>query len=1382
MMWFVQINKWLRKKLEIGTLNHYSLLGKHLSIEFVLILIVTCLVVLPVFYFLKLYSYLYLAIPVFLLFIASTIIALKIKSIKFLTYALVITQFLMVNIGLILSGLKVNEITILWSLALVFFTFLAINKTSGMVVMLVQFFIICTCVEITHFLGPSKFIHILDFKTNTITISLPVFLVTYYIIRFYNADKSLRNDLYNTNKNLQNLHEEALRQNQLLLATQTLLSDSEKQFRLIAEHSNDLIIIFQPDFQFRYISPSVKKMLGYDPIHLENKNLKDIIYIPYEKTLLKDLEKIFIPGSESIHIQTRLKKATGGFIWTESIFQPILENQSKIKHYLCISRDISIFKKQEESIKLFKNLISEATEAILITDSLGNIVFANKEISHLYGMSVNEMLSLNIQDIDDVLNDENKWERFIAEILVKKHIVSELSFLNAEGNCIPLERKVQYHEHEENGYLIFFMRNISDRKSQEIKIKRKIEQQQTLSEVAFILNTSQDFEFKIREAIRLIGNFVQIDRISIFEDILNGKAVSNTYEWCNNYVDKQKNNLQAIPYALFPKWKETFSNNKHIEIKDLFEFPQDILIAFQPLSLSSLLAFPIIVDNDISGFVYFSTSGKTKVWRKSEKEFLTTFMQMLSNTFDQKHRIDALKKSEYRFREFAELLPEMVFETNINGKILFVNKMAQERIGLTKDEIKNGLILFNLIAEKDRNIALSNFEKKIKGNIIKNEEYAIITKDGSEIPVHVYGNLIMRDNNPSGMRAIMNDISERKAAEKQLISIAKFYEESPYPILRIEKNGTISYCNIKGTQLKEFIEAHYTGYFSSIVELALEKDTVEEFELEVYEHFYSLTFTPVKEFQYLNVYGRDITQKKKDEEKLRISEQRFRDVTDAAGEFVWETDINFNITYISERVKQVLGYSRQELINSSLYHFIPHDSKEHVEKIIKEHVQKGESFKDIEYKANTKSNSLIWLSTTGIPIFDEVRHIIGFRGTSMDITQRKSYEDELNKSKQQAEKASAIKAEFLSTMSHEIRTPMNAVIGLTHLLLLENPLPSQIDTLKTLKFSAENLLVLLNDILDFTKIEAGKITFEEIDFNLSDLIGSIKNSFLPKAEEKEISIRINIGNNIPKYIMGDPARLAQVLNNLVSNAVKFTDAGNVDIKVLLIAQHKSEVDLKFEVADTGIGIAKDQLIRIFDSFTQASSDITRKYGGTGLGLAISKRLVEMQGGKLDVNSELGKGSIFHFYLRFKMGNPENILKEGSLFSGQYESFKGVKVLIVEDNQINQLVAKKFLEKWDIEFKIAENGEKALQIIIQEDFDVILMDIQMPVMDGYEASKRIRALPEEKYKKLPIIALTASVLLEIQNKIMAAGMNDFLIKPFNPDELYSKIKKYIKLNK
>lgn len=422
---------------------------------------------------------------------------------------------------------------------------------------------------------------------------------------------------------------------------------------------------------------------------------------------------------------------------------------------------------------------------------------------------------------------------------------------------------------------------------------------------------------------------------------------------------------------------------------------------------------------------------------------------------------------------------------------------------------------------------------------------------------------------------------------------------------------------------------------------------------------------------------------------------------------------------------------------------------------------------------NKLKDAIRSLDTGDVVFIDDDNDIISIINyLEKQISKSKSLEQELINSKDIAEHALKAKSEFLSVMSHEIRTPLNAIIGNIHLLQQQEILPEQETFLKSLHISADNLLSLINDILDFGKMEEGKIQFAEKEFNLKQLIANVKNSNFNRAAERENEIRILVDDKLPDLVVGDEVRLAQILNNLLTNAIKFTKNGITSIEVKLVDQDAEYIKVYFSVSDTGIGIKKEQQAMIFERFTQANSNITRQYGGSGLGLTIVKRLLQLQNSDINLESEFGQGSHFYFTLTLKVSkltNQEDI--ENTIPT--MKNLCGIRVLLVEDFIFNVMVAEKMLQNWNAVVDLAENGQIAVDKVRVNEYDVILMDLQMPVMDGLTATKTIRTFNTN----VPIIALTASASAEIQASVIAIGMNDYLSKPFNPDELYRTIYKH-----
>jgi len=392
-----------------------------------------------------------------------------------------------------------------------------------------------------------------------------------------------------------------------------------------------------------------------------------------------------------------------------------------------------------------------------------------------------------------------------------------------------------------------------------------------------------------------------------------------------------------------------------------------------------------------------------------------------------------------------------------------------------------------------------------------------------------------------------------------------------------------------------------------------------------------------------------------------------------------------------------------------------------------------------------------------------------------DISSRRQREEELLQMKEKAELAAKAKSQFLSVMSHELRTPLNAVIGITHLMLQGNPREDQQEDLRTLQFSGESLLHIINDILDFTKLDSGKIELSAIDFNLRELAQSLYQSFSYKAREKGIVFDVEYDEKMPFMVKGDNFRLSQVLNNLISNAIKFTREGSVKLKISLIEERGSAYVTRFSVIDTGIGIAEEKKDKIFEQFTQADSNTTRLYGGTGLGLSISTKLVELMDSAIVVDSEFGKGSDFNFTVLFQPGSAsEQVIPVQRAADKSNEPFRNKLILLAEDNTFNANIARRFITGWGASMDVVADGWQAIEFVSRKRYDLILMDVQMPVLDGFACTRKIR----KHFKDIPIIAVTASPKNEILQDILACGMNDFVSKPFKPNELRSKILEYL----
>ena len=507
----------------------------------------------------------------------------------------------------------------------------------------------------------------------------------------------------------------------------------------------------------------------------------------------------------------------------------------------------------------------------------------------------------------------------------------------------------------------------------------------------------------------------------------------------------------------------------------------------------------------------------------------------------------------------------------------------------------------------------------------------------------------------------------------------------------------------------------------------------------------------------------DITDKKKAEEELMLLSL----VASKTDTGVSIQDKEGRTTWVNKSLERMTGYTMKELRGHQMGNILSPNFYD--QDLIEESRNKSLNSQSysIEVLGEKKDGTPIWFSISNTPILNSRGMVERQIDLISDITQRKQVEKEMIEAKEQALKLSQAKQMFLSVMSHEIRTPLNAVIGMTHLLLDNDPKISQIDDLNILRFSGENLLHIINDILDFTKIETGKMELEIFPFSLKTLANDIIHSLQVNVKKNSNELKLIFDQNIPAQVSGDKNRLYQILMNFLGNAIKFTDKGVVQLRIQLIEENESEAVIRFEVEDNGIGIPKDKQQYIFETFTQAKTDISRKYGGTGLGLAITKKLLDMFNSEITVESTEGKGTTFSFDMRFSRTHEQSL---ASALGPEMSVFIGKKILVVDDNEINILIAKRILSKWGLEIDAAINGYEAIDKIMTIHYDLVFMDIKMPGLDGFETAGIIRDISGLYYKEVPIIALTASTLKNDHYKFKECDMNGHVLKPFNPEEI------------
>ena len=797
--------------------------------------------------------------------------------------------------------------------------------------------------------------------------------------------------------------------------------------------------------------------------------------------------------------------------------------------------------------------------------------------------------------------------------------------------------------------------------------------------------------------------------------------------------------------------------------------------------------------------------------------------------------LDNLFKQGIVFEKFAEMLPETVYEVDITGKVLYGNQQGLNFFGYSKEDLARGINIAEIFPDNYQKMIENLKALKSPGEISSNEYFAR-KKDGTLVPILTHSFAVFLDDKIIGYRGVITDVSKQKEYENQIKREKAFlehlYNSIPAAIVITSSAGIISMINREFTNLFGFTSEEAVN--NNINDLVVPDDLKEEAiridnlasmnQKEVRQTIrkdkfgnkihVSLVATAIvinnETVAHLGIY-RDITTERKNQ---LLQEILFNISTAALKQHdikeiypiivhelskIWDTNNFFIALYDKTSETLSLPFFSDEKDN---FYEIP------IKKTITGWVinkNKSVLLKENDLKILEEAGDIDLVGTPckvwmGVPLkvesniigvmclqdyHDENKfsqddlYVLDFIANQIAIAiQRRMMLDNLIHARQKAEEAAQSKQLFMSTMSHEIRTPLNEVIGITNLLLQGNPREDQMVYIKTLKFSGNHLLTLVNDVLDYNKMESGKIVFEQTQFNLSDFLDEIMRSYSFRSKAKHLSFDIKKASDLPVEVIGDPIRLNQILSNLLSNALKFTNQGGITVTIRELKRTGNQSKMEFTVSDTGIGIPQDKYSLIFDSFTQASPDTTRHFGGTGLGLAICKKLIELLGGTITIESEPGKGSTFRFIVSF--GVSEKGSQTQTVESPEnYAGLEGKKILVAEDNKINFFVANKFLIGWGIKVSHAENGQLTLELLEREDFDLILMDLHMPVMDGIEATRIIRKSENPKIRNIPIVALTAAIMSESHDKIDDLRINDYVLKPFKPHDLFERILKHIR---
>lgn len=743
-----------------------------------------------------------------------------------------------------------------------------------------------------------------------------------------------------------------------------------------------------------------------------------------------------------------------------------------------------------------------------------------------------------------------------------------------------------------------------------------------------------------------------------------------------------------------------------------------------------------------------------------------------------------------QYQLLVEGADDVIYKTDDKGHFTYINPMGLRVAGYEEERLLGQH--FSVVIREDYKEAATFFygQQFLNRDDTTYFEFPLISSTGNEIWMGQNVRLQKSTNDwVEGFTAVARDITERKKAQEELISTSsrlytlirslhsgilvenehrevvlannRFCELFQVPVPADMLIGTP--CEAAAEQSKqlfrdpeEFVEQVNRVLRNRKADIGTELHLKSG---QVYLRDYIPIVSGTKFLGHLWQY-KDVTESRNAQETIRRNEEKFRSVAENMQLALIEFNADDTIHKAAPLFTEITGYPSEELVGKkreAVLHTHPNDKAATERNVREVFVQRSE-------------NEIVWMLESHAPRYDQHGQPDGKIGIYFDITARKKMEQDLVEARYRAEESSRAKERFLANMSHEIRTPMNGITGMSQILHESGLTKEQLVYLNAIRTSADHLLVIINDILDISKIELSKLDHEVIGIDLRKLVEELFKSFEHKARDRNIDVQYVIEDEVAEVLMGDPVRINQILLNLVNNALKFTHEGSVHVHCKVKSETPDQQELQVEVTDTGIGIEAEKLDSIFNSFSQEDTSITRRYGGTGLGLSISKRLIELFGGEISVESEKGKGTTFRFNLVLEKGGKDDLPKPTNLPQTD-ERLKGKRALLAEDHDINIFLTTTILERWGIETEIALNGREAVKMARKNPYDIILMDMQMPIMSGIKATTLIR---EELKSTVPILALTANAQPADNERCLKAGMNDYISKPFKPEELFSKI--------
>ncbi len=1092
-------------------------------------------------------------------------------------------------------------------------------------------------------------------------------------------------------------------------------------------------------------------------------------------------------------------------VWTENELKLFHDFGQHISESLGLFLSLDALQKSEN--KQFKSYFESALMGLAITSLEKGWIYANNCVCKLLGYSWEELKKLTWVELtypDDLTADSAQFDQLLAGKI--EGYTMDKRFLHKKGTIVYAFISVTAHRQKDGAidYLVATLQDITERKQVENKLEQYVHHLESLAILGKAINEKQDIDKMMESAMKATLSVFNCDRAWLLSPCDPDAPIWRVPMEVSTQEYPGANILNTdIPMdsAMSEFMKTCLSATVPIAFGQKYEHKISPVIVKQ-FSVQSRLCLAIYpkIGKPWAFGIHQCTYGR--IWTENELKLFNDFGQHICNSLGIFLSLDALKESELKWKYALTGSQDGVWDLNVVTNETFFSSMWKEMLGYTDDEITaDGSEWDKRVHPDDKEQTYIDVNKHFAGETeYYRNEHRMLCKDGTYKWTLARGKVIelTKEGKPLRFIGTQSDITERKQAEEALqkernksISILNAI---PSGVYIVNKECDIEYINpVIAEEFGPINGRKCYSYFHNRTEICplCKNEKVfagESVRWEWYsfknDKYYDLFDTPIK-----NVDGsiskfeifHDITKRKKAEIAVLEQAVRQKALLDSIPAFVYFKDRQLNYLATNKTLIDMLNINAEDLTGKTDYDFFPKEYADFYRKCDSQVMESGEPIYNLEESFINQDGHKRYALTTKIPYRDTKGVIVGIVGTSLDITERKQAEIALIQAKEDAESANSAKSEFLANMSHEIRTPMNAVIGFSDILASKVTNKQHKNYLNSIQTAGKSLLTLINDILDLSKIEAGRLDIQYEPVNPQIIFTELQQIFSLKMAEKNLDFIMEIDKSLPLALILDETRLRQILLNLIGNAVKFTDSGYIKLCANKIYRKNSRIDLILAVEDSGIGIPADQQSLIFESFRQQDGQSTRKYGGTGLGLAITKRLVEMMDGEISVSNNPNKGSRFEITLRkVEIATVIQDVKQDKHFDLNNITFEKAQVLVVDDIESNRHLIEEYLSQVNLEVLSAENGQNALLFAEEYHPALILMDIKMPEMDGYEATKRLKDNPNTA--DIPVIALTASVALDEKTKIEARGFDGFLSKPVNISVLLSELSRYLKYTK